>query len=77
MELIWIQIPRRCVARYKGEIYMANLKKANLKLEYIDIKEVHHKVEHLVAPSVDKESRERISEEVLQALTRPNKRIPA
>lgn len=51
---------------------------ADLKCEYIDVRNVKHRVEHLVVTSADdKANRERIVEEVLQVLTRPGKRIPA
>ena len=49
----------------------------NLKTEYTDIKEVKHNVEHLTVPADDKNSRERIIEELLNILTRTGKRIPA
>ena len=46
----------------------------NLKKEYTDTKNVKHKVEHSVATASDGEeagSRERITEELVNALTRP------
>ena len=49
----------------------------NLKTEYIDIKDVKHKVEHVVVSDEDDKSRERIAEEVFHALTKPGKRIAA
>lgn len=51
---------------------------ADLRCEYIDAKNRKHSVEHMAAPAADdKANRERIIEEVLHALTRPGKRIPA
>lgn len=50
---------------------------ANLVQEYMDIKNVKHKVEHLVISMDEKGNRERIIEEVFQALTRPSKHMPA
>ena len=49
----------------------------NLKTEYTDIKDVKHNVVHLTVPADDKNSKEQIVEELLNALTRPGKRIPA
>ena len=50
---------------------------ANLKQEYTDIKDVTHKVEHLMASDKDDSSRERIVEELSNALTKSGKRVPA
>ena len=50
---------------------------ANLKKEYTDMKDVKHTVEHLTLPIVDNFNRERMIEELLHALTKPDKKIPA
>ena len=50
---------------------------ANLKEEYTDTRNRTHKVEHILVPIEDKETRERIVEELLQALARTGKKIPA
>jgi hypothetical protein len=49
----------------------------NLKTEYTDVKENKHKVEHHVVSEKDGNSKEQVIEELLHALTRPGKRIPA
>lgn len=49
----------------------------NLKNEYIDIKDIRHKVEHLTVSNEDVGSRERIVNELLHALTRSGRRISA
>lgn len=49
----------------------------NLKTEYTDIKDVKHHVEHFTVPADDKNSRERIVEDLLNALTRQGKPTPA
>lgn len=46
-----------------------------LKQQYVDIKNVTHKVEHLVQSRDDVDYRERIAEEVLQALTKQGKYV--
>ena len=57
---------------------MKNVNKQRIKItEYTDVKDIKHKVEHLTAPDIDGHNEERIVEELLNALTRPNKRIPA
>lgn len=48
-----------------------------LKTEYTDIKDVKHNVEHHTIPAVDQNSRERIFEELLNALTRRGKHSSA
>lgn len=48
----------------------------HLTTEYTDIKDVKHNVEHLTIPAEEKNSRERIVEELFNALTRPGKHIP-
>ena len=50
---------------------------ANLKTEYIDVKDKKHQVEHLIVSDDEKDNRERIVEELLHALTKTGKRIPA
>ncbi len=50
---------------------------AKLKEEYTDTRERTHKVEHILVQAKDKENRERIVEELFQALTRTGKKIPA
>ena len=50
---------------------------ANLKEEYIDTRDRTHKVEHILVPPEDKATKERIVEELFQALTRTGKKISA
>ncbi len=50
---------------------------ANLQQEYIDAKNVTHRVEHLTLSVEEDCYKERIAEEVLQALTQPSKQILA
>lgn len=50
---------------------------ANLKQEYTDTKDRTHRVEHIVVPPDDQNSRERIIDELFQALARTGKKIPA
>lgn len=50
---------------------------ANLKEEYTDTRDRTHKVEHILVPTEDKIDRDRIVEELLQALARTGKKIPA
>ena len=49
----------------------------NLKTEYTDVKENKHKVEHHVVSDKYGNSKEQVIDELLHALTRPGKRIPA
>lgn len=49
---------------------------ANLKNEYIDIKDIKHKVEHLIIPTKTKNSKERVIEELFTALTRTSRHMP-
>lgn len=50
---------------------------ANLKDEYMDIKDRKHRVEHVTVHEEDPANRERLKEELFLALTRTEKRIPA
>lgn len=50
---------------------------ANLKEEYTDTRDRTHRVEHILVSAEDKETRERIVEELFQALVRTGKKIPA
>ncbi len=50
---------------------------ANLKEEYTDTRDRTHRVEHIVMPADDKDSRERIVEDLFQALVRTGKKVPA
>ena len=50
---------------------------ASLKEKYTDTKDRTHKVEHIIVPAEDKTARERIVDELLQALARTEKKIPA
>ena len=50
---------------------------ANLKEEYTDTRNRTPPVEHVIMQPEDKETRERIVEELLQALARTGKKIPA
>jgi len=50
---------------------------ADLKKEYTDLKDVTHYVEHLTLPAPDNSNRERIIEELLHALTKPDRKVPA
>jgi hypothetical protein len=45
-----------------------------MSAEYTDIKNVKHKVEHVIASGKDSDSREQLVEQVFNALTRPSKR---
>jgi len=49
---------------------------AKLREEYVDIRDVKHKVAHVVIPDED-DNRARITQELIDALTKPNKRISA
>ena len=53
------------------------MKIAILRTEYTDIKDVKHKVEHHTVFDKNNDRRERVVEELFQALTRPGKRVPA
>ena len=72
MGWIWIPAQRPFAGPSKGGIAMANLKE-----EYTDIRDRTHSVEHVVVSAGDKADRERIVEELLYALTRTGKDIPA
>lgn len=50
---------------------------AVLAKEYVDTKDVKHKVEHLVLSADDKNSREQLLEELFRVLTKPRKHAPA
>lgn len=50
---------------------------SNLKQEYTDTKDRTHRVEHIVVLPDDQNSRERIIDELFQALARTGKKIPA
>lgn len=50
---------------------------ANLMETYTDTKDRTHKVEHVLVTAEDKATKERIVEELFQALTRTGKKIPA
>ena len=50
---------------------------ATLAKEYTDTKDVKHKVEHLVISAIDQNSKEQILEELLRALVKPKRHIPA
>jgi len=50
---------------------------AELIKEYTDTGNRTHKVEHIVVPTDDRNSRERIVEELLQALAGTEKKTPA
>lgn len=47
----------------------------NLSKEYVDIKNVKHKVEHLIVSTETKNSKERIIEELFNALTRASRHM--
>lgn len=49
----------------------------NLRTEYTDVRDVKHNVEHFTVPADDKNSKEQIVEELLNALTRTGKHTPA
>lgn len=46
---------------------------AKLTTEYTDIKDICHQVRHVVPPSIDENSKERITEELLNVLSKPKK----
>ena len=50
---------------------------ANLKEEYTDFRDRTHSVEHVVVSTEDKADQERIMEELMYALTRTGRDIPA
>ena len=50
---------------------------ADLKNEYVDTNNIKHKVSHIIISNYDKNSKERIVDELFSALTMPNKHIPA
>ena len=50
---------------------------AELKSEYTDIRNIRHKVEHLLASAEDKKSREQTIQELFRVLTKSDKCIPA
>ena len=50
---------------------------AQLKMEYTDVKDVKHQVEHVVVTENDKKSREQLMEELYSALARNDSRISA
>ena len=50
---------------------------AKLKEEYTDIRDRTHSVEHVVVSTGDRFDRERLMEELLYALTRTGRDIPA
>ncbi len=50
---------------------------ANLRTEYTDVKDVKHNVEHITVTDSDKKAYEQILEELLNALTRKDKRLPS
>ncbi len=49
----------------------------NLKEEYTDTRDRTHKVEHILVSAEDEAARERIVDELLQALARTGKKVPA
>lgn len=50
---------------------------SKLRTEYTDIKDIKHKVQHSTVDSDVQKSREQIVEELLNALSKKNKRISA
>ena len=50
---------------------------ANLKQEYIDMKDVKHHVEHLTVPEQESTDREQIVQELYAALTKPGRKMSA
>ncbi len=50
---------------------------AALKAEYTDTRNRTHKVEHILVPAEDETARERIIDELLQALARTGKELSA
>jgi len=57
---------------HQGGIMMSNLKE-----EYTDTGDRTHKVEHIVVPAGDKDSKERIVEALFQALAGTGNKAPA
>ena len=49
---------------------------ANLKQEYIDIKDVKHHVEHLTIPEQENSDREQLVRELFILLTKSTKKLP-
>ena len=54
-----------------------NFHMATLAQEYIDTREIKHKVEHLTVSTDDKHNQEQILEELFRALVKPKKHVPA
>jgi hypothetical protein len=50
---------------------------ANLSSEYTDTKNIKHRVEHLIVPSDERDRSEQIKAELLIALTKVGRKIPA
>ena len=50
---------------------------ANLKTEYVDVKDKKHQIEHLIVSDEEKNNKKQVVEELFHALTRPSKRITA
>lgn len=50
---------------------------AELKKEYVDIRDRRHKVEHLINSNEDKNNQERILQELFYVLTKKGRRKPA
>ena len=50
---------------------------AQLKTEYTDVKDVTHRVEHVLVTEDDKKSREQFIEELYSALTQNDSRLSA
>ena len=50
---------------------------ADLKNEYIDTNNIKHEVKHIVMSDYDKNSKERIVDELFNVMMRPNRHIRA
>lgn len=48
----------------------------NLKREYVDLKNVKHRVEHFTLPQQENADREQLVQELFVALAKPGRKIP-
>lgn len=58
------------------ESVLGGIAMANLKQEYIDIKDVKHRVEHLTIPEQENSDREQLVQELLILLTKSSEKLP-
>lgn len=81
--LLFYSYDSKGVYRFKFQYYITlwnhigGIRMANLKKEYTDIRDMRHKVEHLMVSSEDKNNKEQIIQELFQVLTKTDRRILA